>query len=242
MATMRGVRIIAPFRPGHGRSDPLPGVTGQELLNQVCRDLDELLRGLAVPRVKLLGNAGGSTYAIRFASMYPRKVSEIVMVTRAPIWKPQWLAGLPTRQKLISMLLRHMPALANVLVWAILSYVNRQDGGDFLRQSVKECPADLLALDDPETLRLMVDGIRFGLVQGPEAFCRDWEAMEIDLTGEARALQQPMHIIQGAEDRIARPEFSTAFVAEVPGVTLEIVEGAGNFLFYSHWRRVVERL
>lgn len=241
-ATRQGLKIIAPFRPGHGRSDPLQGVAGQELLGQVARDLNEFLSALGISRVKLLGNAGGSSYAIRFASMFPRKVSEIVMVTRAPIWKGEWLAGLPPRQKLISMLLRYMPVMANVLVWAILSYVNRHDGGDFLRQSVKECEADLRALDNPETLRLMVDGIRFGLVQGPEAFCRDWEAMEIDMTAEARALPHPMHLIQGAEDRIARPEFSVAFVEAVPGVKLEIVEGAGNLLFYSHWRHVLDRL
>ncbi|GIL03281.1 MAG: helix-turn-helix transcriptional regulator [Alphaproteobacteria bacterium] len=241
-ATRHGLKIIAPFRPGHGRSDPLPGVAREELLSQVARDLDELLARLAVPSVKLLGNIGGSSYAIRFASMFPHKVSEIVMVSRAPIWRAEWLAGLPPRQKLISMLLRYLPMMANVLVWAILSYVNRQDGGDFLRRSVEDSEADLRALDDPETLRLMVDGIRFGLTQGPEAFCRDWEAMEIDMTGEARALPHKMHIIQGAQDRITRPEFSTAFVEEVPGVTLETVEGAGNLLFYSHWRRVIDRL
>lgn len=242
VAQKRGLRIMAPFRPGHGRSDPLPGVARDELLSRVARDLAELLGGLGIGKVEVLGNAGGSHYAVRFASLFPHMVGGILMVSHAPIWRPEWLAGLPRRQKLISMVLRYMPALANVLVWAILSYVNRQDGGDFLRRSVKESGADLRALDDPETVRLMVDGIRLGLVQGPEAFCRDWEAMEIDMTAEARALPHKMHIVQGAEDRIARPEFSCAFVEAVPPTTLEIVEGAGNLLFYSHWQRVLDRL
>ncbi len=238
----KGLKIIAPLRPGQGRSDPLPGVAREKLLNQVARDMDELLTALGAPKVALIGNVGGSAFALRFASLYPQKVSRIVMVSRAPIWRGEWLAGMPRRQKLISMLLRHLPTMANVLVWAILSYVNRQDGGDFLRESVKESEADLKALDNPETMRLMVDGIKFGLVQGPEAFCRDWEAMEIDMTVEARSLPHPMFIIQGAEDRITRPEFSHAFVEEVPATTLDIVEGAGNLLFYSHWQRVVDRL
>lgn len=241
-ATARGIRIIAPFRPGQGRSNPFPGVARDDLLNRVARDLNELLTHLDIASVKVLGNVGGSSYAIRFASLFPQKVSDIVMVSRAPIWRGEWLAGLPRQQKLLSMLLRYMPPLANVVVWAILSYVNRQDGGDFLRQSLKESEADLRALDDPETVRLVADGITFGLEQGPEAFCRDWEAMEIDMTAEARLLPHRMHIIQGAEDRITRPMFSAAFVEEVPAATLEVVEGAGNLLFYSHWRRVIDRL
>ena len=241
-ATARGIRIIAPFRPGQGRSDPLPGVARENLLNRVASDLNELLAHLDIASVKVLGNVGGSSYAIRFASLFPQKVSDILMISRAPIWRGEWLAGLPRQQKLLSMLLRDMPPPANVVVWAILSYVNRQDGGDFLRQSLKESEADLRALDDPETVRLVADGITFGLEQGPEAFCRDWEAMEIDMTREARLLPQRMHIIQGAEDRITRPMFSAAFVEEVPAATREVVEGAGNLLFYSHWRRVVDQL
>ncbi|QIS94632.1 alpha/beta hydrolase [Nitratireductor mangrovi] len=241
-AAARGLKIIAPLRPGHGRSGPLPGVTRDDLFNQVARDADELLTHLDAPKAVLLGHSGGSSYAIRFASMFPHKVTSILMLTRAPIWKDEWYRLLPQRQKLISTMLRYMPSLANVLIWAILSYVNRQDGNDFLRQSVKESEADLRALDDPETLRLMEDGIKFGLVQGPDAFCRDWEAMDIDMTAEARALPHPMHIIQGADDLITRPEFSAAFVEQVPTATREIVKGAGNLLFYSHWRRVIDRL
>lgn len=241
-AASRGLNIIAPLRPGHGRSGPLPGVTRDDLFNQVARDADELLTHLDAPKAVLLGHSGGSSYAIRFASMFPHKVTSILMLTRAPIWKDEWYRLLPQRQKLISTMLRYMPSLANVLIWAILSYVNRQDGDDFLRQSVKESEADLRALDDPETLRLMEDGIKFGLVQGPDAFCRDWEAMDIDMTAEARALPHPMHIIQGADDLITRPEFSVAFVEQVPTATREIVKGAGNLLFYSHWRRVIDRL
>lgn len=242
LARKRGLKIIAPFRPGHRDSDPLAIADREEYLDQVVRDMNELMVALSISKVKLLGNGGGSTYAIRFASTFPEKVSEILMITRAPVWKGEWLQEMPPRQKLVSMLLKFAPKMARLFVWAILSYINKQKLYDYARTSVGESPADLKAIENPEFMQLFSSGITAGLKQGGEAYCRDWELMEIDMTEEARKLPHKMHILHGADDRIVKPEFSRQFAKEVPGTTLEIVEGAGNFLFYSHWRHVMNAL
>ena len=165
-----------------------------------------------------------------------------MLVSRAPIWRGEWLAHLPQRQRLISMLLRTLPRLANLLVWAMLSYVNKANAEEFLRGSRRESRSDLTALDNPETVRLVASGIEVGPRQGVDSFCKDWALMENDLVADAASLPHPIRIVHGADDQIIRAEYSRLFAEAVPGATLEVVEGAGNLLFYSHWRHLIEAL
>ena len=66
--------------------------------------------------------------------------------------------------------------------------------------------------------------------------------MEIDLTAEARALPPPLHVIHGAQDLMILPDWSREFGRRVPQARVDIIEDAGHYLFYSHWRPVVDAL
>lgn len=241
-AKRQGLRIIAPYRPGYANSDPLPGLQREELLDQCAQDLAEMLDQLSISKVKLIGNVAGSSYAIRFASRFPERASEIILVSRAPIWRTEWLKHLPKRHRLISILLLYMPKLASLLAWSKLAYINKQDAAGYIRSSVNGSKADIRALENPETVTLISDGIKHGLKHGVEPYCRDWEVMDVDLSKEAALLCQPIVVLHGADDRMVSREFCKAFVNEVPRAKLELVEGAGHFLFYSHWQYVMDAL
>lgn len=241
-AAAMGLMIVAPFRPGYRGTAPAPVLRRNAWLDSNADDLAEIMDQLGMKQAALIGNVAGASLAVRFATRHPDRAAGILMVSRAPIWRGQWLADLPQRQRLISMLLWIMPKMADVLVWAILSHMNRHGAESYIRASLNGGKADHAALDDPETLALLESETRAGLANGGDAFCRDWETMDIDLTEEARALPNPIHILHGADDRIVRHEYSVEFVREVPQATLEIVQGAGHFLLYSHWKKVVEAL
>jgi len=241
-AAARGLRIIAPLRPGIGDSDPLPDLRREALLDRVVGDTAEFLDRLGIDKVQVLGNTGGCTYAVRFARTFPERVSDIVMVSRAPIWKSEWQAGLPKLQRLLAILVKFMPSMANLVIWSALSYLNRTDPAKFLRESVKGSKSDLRALEVPEIVSMIADGFRFGLRQGPDGFSKDWELMGLDLTAEARTLPHPIHIVHGDDDPVIPVEQSMTFVENVPHARLDVVRNAGNFLFYSHWPIVLDAL
>lgn len=237
-----GLRIIAPYRPAHGDSDPLPAMPPEKYLDQVVDDMKELADALALPPVALLGNGGGSSFAVRFATAFPDRVSNIVMVSRAPVWRGEWLDDLPPRQKLTAVLLKYVPRMGELFTWAILSHVNKHSAVEYAKTAADGSPGDLLAIENPETMLLFTTGVTHGLKQGSKGFCRDWELMEVDLTPEARLLPHDMHIVVGADDRIILPEQARQFANDVPRATIEVVEGAGNYMFYSHWRHVMNAL
>ena len=241
-AARQGLRIVAPYRPGHGESDPLPALDGRAYLDRVARDTRLLCDALSIAKAKLLGFAGGSAFAVRFAALHPDRVSDIVMVSHAPMWRAERYRALAPRHRVLSLLVTHMPRLATLLAGAMLAHVSKHDHKAYAQESCNGSRADLKALDNPEYVALMAHDIRFGLKQGPDAFVREWALMALDLTDEARALPHRLHLLHGADDRVLTPAFSKQFAETVRQTTLEIVEDAGHHLFYSHWQRVLEAL
>jgi pimeloyl-ACP methyl ester carboxylesterase len=136
--------------------------------------------------------------------------------------------------------MRYAPRIARLAAWAMITYANKHDAKEFARKNAGGSAADLHALEDPETPALIGNGLRDGLLEGVEPYCREFEVLEVDMTAAARALAMPIHILHGADDRIVDPVFSRRFVWAVPKTKLTVVPGAGNFLFYSHWREVLD--
>jgi pimeloyl-ACP methyl ester carboxylesterase/DNA-binding CsgD family transcriptional regulator len=238
-ASAMGLTIYSPVRPGYRSSDPLAKARGEKWLNAVGRDTKEFMERMRISRARLLGNVAGGTFAIRFATLYPEAVSQILLVSRAPVWRSEWLKQLPANHRVMSMLMWLMPKMAEIFIRSIASYMKKHSAKSYIQTAAQGSEPDLKAIDNPEILHLMETGILEGLQQGSETFCKDWELMEIDLSAEAARLPHPIHIVHGEDDRIVNPEFSRCFVQAVPGAMLQMVPGAGHYLFYSHWRHVL---
>jgi pimeloyl-ACP methyl ester carboxylesterase len=111
---LRGVRIIAPDRPGQGLSDPI------DLPRKSYRDsavgwLDRLLDELGLDTTTLLGHSGGAMWALWYALDRPARVDRLVLIgppavpgTRAEL--PHRLAGTPGLGELLSRLVAPSPA------------------------------------------------------------------------------------------------------------------------------------
>src|SRR5690606_2547379 len=69
-ARRAGVRLIVTDRPGYGHSDPKPGLT---LLNHVD-DVVELLDHLELSRVTVVGMSGGGGYAMACGYRIPERI------------------------------------------------------------------------------------------------------------------------------------------------------------------------
>jgi pimeloyl-ACP methyl ester carboxylesterase/DNA-binding CsgD family transcriptional regulator len=239
-ARLRKLHIVAPLRPGHGRTDPVTAQGSAALLNQVADDTAELMDRKGIGRARLIGHAVGSSFAEHFAHRHPDKVTGLVMVSRAPVWRGEWLRELAPGHRAFAVIARYAPRIARLAAWSIFAYINKHDAVDYARRSADGSPADLRALDDPEIMRLMADGARFALRNGVEPYCRDFEVLEVDMTAAAQSLAIPLHILHGMDDRIVKPVFSERFVAAAPRTRLTLVPDAGNYMFYSHWREVLD--
>jgi len=86
LALRRGIRIIAPDRPGFGLSSPQPH---RRILDWPA-DVAAFADRLQIPRFAVLGCSGGGPYALACAHALPREVMSAVGLFAAA---PPWAAG-----------------------------------------------------------------------------------------------------------------------------------------------------
>jgi pimeloyl-ACP methyl ester carboxylesterase len=88
--------VIAPDLRGYGETDKPAG--GYDKRN-MARDLLEILRALAIPRIALVGHDRGARVATRFAKDYPDLVDRLVVMDNVPTriarqrqdpWRDYW--------------------------------------------------------------------------------------------------------------------------------------------------------
>ncbi|SFR61084.1 alpha/beta fold hydrolase [Halogeometricum limi] len=104
-ARRRGVRLLAPDRPGYGRSSPWPSRT----LADTGRFVEPVLSDADVDRVGVVGFSGGGPHALAFAATHGRRVRRVDVVSGAV--PPSVTASKPPALRLFESLANTAPAL-----------------------------------------------------------------------------------------------------------------------------------
>ena len=238
-AHQEGLRVIAPFRPGFGRSDPLTGLGQDELITRTAEDLRELMQQLGLRRATMVSHSTGAPFALRFARLFPEAVSQLIGISRGPIWREEWIGQTPQRQRFMLRLSRRLPQLVPVAAWAMVACMDSRFANEFVAHACKDGGADSSAVRNPETLDLIAHGCVDALRLHMDALYPELLIVQTDFTEEARGTPHKFRILHGDEDRIVPLSQSLTFAEEVPGTSIEIVSGAGQLLFYSHWQSVL---
>jgi len=241
-AKRMNLRIISPYRPGYGKSDALKHVSGDECLNRVAADMCALLDKLDIPKAAIVGVAPGSLYAVRFASLYPSRVSHLFAVSRTPMWRDAWIAQMPKRQRLLIRLARYTPKLVPLVLRAAMAFIDKGQAQDLFKTACADSAADMRALNNPEICGLMEKEFIEGQKQGWNAQSRDTIMTVTDYSQEASGLAHKFHILHGDDDKVIDIAQSRAFADLIPGTELEVIKGAGHLLIYSHWEQVLQAI
>lgn len=109
-ARRNGVRVLAPDRPGYGRSTPRPGRSPSDAASFVAPVLDDA----GVSRAGAVGFSGGGAYALALAATRDDLVADVDVIAGAV---PPSLAGdAPRVQRALETLARRSPALLRGLM------------------------------------------------------------------------------------------------------------------------------
>ncbi|MGB6221074.1 alpha/beta fold hydrolase [Haloferula sp.] len=79
-AMERGIRILAPDRPGIGSSDPLP----KRRFSDWPKDVADFADALEIPRFSIFGISGGGPYALATCSQLGDRIERAAVVCGAP--------------------------------------------------------------------------------------------------------------------------------------------------------------
>jgi len=242
-AHREGLRIIAPFRPGFAGSDKVAAASDDDLIDRVAGDMRDLLGQLGIARAVVVSHSTSAPFALRFARLHPEHVTRLLAVGRAPIWRDEWLKSTPQRQRFMLRMARNLPQMLPIVSWAMVSVMETAFARDFVVYNCRDSEADVLAMRrNPEIADLIARTSVEALRNGVEAFSRETCITLLDFSQEARSTPHRFQILHGRDDAIVHPSQSLAFADVVPGTSVELVDGAGQLLFLSHWQQVFEAI
>jgi 3-oxoadipate enol-lactonase len=206
-ALARHYHVIVPDLRGHGRSGALPGPYSVE---QLARDLAQLLDDLQVDAAHVLGYSQGGAVAQQFAHDYRGRVRGLVLgCTYA-------YNMLSRRERLEGMLAPWFVRILGMRRLASLLF-SGVGGGPRLPPETARRLQGILGANDKTRMVAAVEAMK--------AFdSRPW-------------LQQitcPTLVIAGAEDTAVPLAHAQMLAQGIPGAQLRLVDGAGHTLIWTH--------
>ncbi len=230
-----GLHLIAPERPGVGRSDPRPNFTFQG----VGRDMAELAGGLGLGPVRIAAFMSGAPFALMTASELGAGVDRVLLASVRPsgqVAETEHDTGHPGvlfRRRIL-----RNAWLADTLFALMRMQLNRRGIERFVR-SAASAPSDAAYLTaHPGVMDFIVESIGESLAVthrgiADEVRCAA-RSPELDLAG----LSAPISVWHGADDPMSSVDQVTAWLGSRAAET-RVFPRAGHFLPHKHWPEVL---
>lgn len=245
-----GIRLLAVDRPGYGGTSPPASGSG------FADDLAQLLDTLEIERTAALAWSGGALDALRVAGadagagadgLGDRLEALTVVAGLVPAdayTDPDVRAATPERLALLDLAEAFPPRQAAEAVAPLLAPYPCDLPTALDHQREQRRPEDraVLAAVPGAVERMaeaLVEAVRHGLA-GVET---DLQA-QIQPWGELalRRVAGPVRLVYGSADTTTPPVLGLWYARHLPQAELEIVEGAGHYLPFTHWPRILDGL
>ena len=234
VAAELGLRVIAPDRPGSGRSDP----HALRTIADWAPDAALVLDAMGVDSAAVAGISAGGPFAAACAAALPGRVRCLILI--AALGPPVWpTAGMAAGERLSLEVARRAPAFGG---WFLgrLAVLARSNPRLFLRVATSELPAaDRRAMGQPA----MRDGF---LANYTEAFRRDSQGVAQDLRVlsqpwgfQLAAIGVPTSVHHGEADTTVPPEHARRYAEAIPGARLHLHPGHGHFSILTDAREML---
>ena len=220
-----GLRLLAPDRPGFGRSSPNPGATVADWPD----DLEQLLDTQDLERIALLGVSGGGPFALAAGVRLPARIRALALAASfASLGELERLYPAHRITRLLRLLRRHprfMRTLLRQLLAPVLAAAPERAIALLCRGSEGE---DRAVLGATRVRAGLARSLREALRQrGAGAIAELHMALDGDTVDPGR-LRCPATVWHGDADAVVPPELGRRLAARIPGAQLRNVPGAGH--------------
>jgi pimeloyl-ACP methyl ester carboxylesterase len=236
-ACARNLRIIAPERPGFGRSD----FRRCQSLAQAAEDIKALADALALPRFAVIGVSGGGPYAIAAAAAMPDRAVLLALISPVgPIAEHHQSIRMSKMHRLIfTRIGRSPPAIAGFF-WSLRHLVRFAPGVAYRLLMQRVPRSDRLVLARPEVRANLRTALREGLRPGIDGarqdlrlFCAPWDLPLEDI-------DVPTVVWQGSDDTIVPPGGAYHLAETLPNCRLDVIQGGGHYWVFGQFERVLD--
>jgi len=232
------VRVVAPDRPGYGRSDPHPG---RDLLSW-ADDVGRLADALALERFAILGVSGGGPGALACAWKIPDRLTSVgVVSSAAPTDAPGVFEGMSRTNRFFMQLAWRMPTLSTLNIHLLTALIRRDPGRYIDTMKYKVHGIDRTILARPEIRDMLVEDFTEALRGGSAGMAGDMAANHGQPWGfRLSEIKTQVHVWSCALDRSVPPAMGRYLADNIPGCRASFVPDAGHLWILVHLREVLE--
>lgn len=231
-------RVIAPSKPGYGKSTDIAQGLPNQRLQSFSDDLMELLAHLRLKKVIVVGQH----YAIDFATRYPNSVRGLLLHNGVPVWDSKFQDKMTRRRRNLAKTFRKWPGSLKLLVGLSVSLINSGRADIFLRGLARGSKRNTELLSNPEFLAHAIYECRHNVEQGADAFLADIKVAHLNMQNELVSLKLPVAITQ-YENGSHIPREAVAYVEElVPNALVFGVGGNGAESYIEMNFKLIEAL
>lgn len=219
-----GLRIIGVDRPGYGLSDPRPG---RSILD-VVDDVYEVVYQLSLDRFATVGVSTGGTYALAVAAAAPARAWGVILA--GAMTDMAYEPARETMSRPHAHDVWNAPDRAAALAAAVAAHGENGEKMTDGNLYAALPPADQAMLRDAEWARHARAGLRSWFAHGLEGYTDDRIADGNGWSGfDVSRITCPVVILQGTDDIMTRPIHGRHTASIVPTATLRLLQGHGHF-------------
>jgi pimeloyl-ACP methyl ester carboxylesterase len=230
-AARLGLRLVAPDRPGFAGSPAVPGYT----IAGWPRDHAALLDALGVQRAGLVGQSGGTPYALAAAAALPERTLGLALVAPVgPLAERAMLATSGAQVRRGAILARRAPWLLRLA----LAAAGRQARRDPERAAAKVAadlpPSDAAIMRDPANWDIH-QRTTAEILSRPDAVASEIGRLARPWDVDYAAMTAPVALWSGDRDDVHPTGHAQRLAELLGGAPVHVVPGAGTFGLMAHY-------
>ena len=220
-----GVRVLAPERPGIGRSSPCPGRT----LLDYARDVDELADRLGLDRFGLVGESGGGPYTLACAFALAERVTHAaVLAGLGPVGSASATDGMARGEQVGYALACRAPRFSGHAL-ALIARWGKRHPSAFLRLCASQfAEPDRRALERAEVAAVFVRDFLEAFRQGSGCVGEELALLMRPWPFAPAAVRVPLDFFHGELDRTVPVGVSRELASVVRGARLHLFADEGH--------------
>lgn len=237
----RGLRILAPVRPGYGRSEPV--ADPHAALRAMSDHVGELMDRFDIRRAAVLGHMAGVVQGHTIcAGGDPRVRGMVAVAGSGPLLRRDQFHGMARRQRVMGYTARWTPSLLPFFVRAAISLIDSEEVQTFMDALYPPGTHERDVVARLNLAELMHAGYRFAAQAGTEGFVSDARVMVSDWVSPLSKQAKPVIHLHGALDPVVPVGVAEEFAGTRPNVTFRVLADVGQFLIYERPDVVLDAL
>jgi pimeloyl-ACP methyl ester carboxylesterase len=236
-ARARGLRIVAPERPGYGLSD----FRRNNSLAHAAEDMAAFADALGLERFAVIGVSGAAPHAVASAAAMPERTVLLALISPVgPIAECRGRVRMTRLHRLIFTRVGRSPLAIASFFWSLRSLVRFAPGVAYRALMQRVPRSDRAVLMRAEVKANLQTALREGLRPGIDGarqdlrlFCAPWGLPLNDI-------DVPTVVWQGSDDPIVPPGAAYHLAETLPNCRLDVVQGGGHYWVFAQFERVLD--